>query len=157
MVNVYITVGLVGSGKSTYCTNKIKHDSNIRIVNKDSIREMIYGKYDFNINDEPMIHSISVDMVNKLIENNYDVIIDETNITKKHRKEWITNIKYKVNIVFVYFLEHENNLNWRMTNPRGFSRELWESVLNNMRSKFELIDEEELKLYGAGLICIHNK
>lgn len=88
MVSIDILVGVPGSGKSTWAKQRGK-----LILNKDSIRSMFYGKYDFINADEKIINSILYHIVKELLRNKRDFIIDECNISKERRVELIRFIK----------------------------------------------------------------
>ena len=140
-MNVYILCGLIGSGKSTWAKEKAK-ESNTVIINKDNIRSMLKGDYVFHKDLEPLVKEIAYDSILESVFKNFDVIIDETNLTKKHRADYISLIKshYKdknIKINIVYFTEKENNVDRRMNDPKGQSREVWQKVHFDMLRVFE--------------------
>jgi predicted kinase len=147
---VYILTGLVGSGKSYWSTDfikKPKNSQNTVIVNKDKLREMFHGRYKFKPDFEEFIHEMSVDLIKKSIRNGYNVIIDETNITKERREKWIDIVKKEneyLKIIYVWFSDTENNLKNRMKNPKGVSKEKWKNVIDSMKRRFEIPSVKEL-------------
>ena len=82
--NVWIMVGLPGSGKSTYIKDKLP--KNIEIINQDSIRvELGIMKDDVhkaigNKEQEKEVTRINDERINELIKQRKDFIIDNTNI-----------------------------------------------------------------------------
>lgn len=87
MKKLILTVGLPRSGKSTWAK-----EQGYPIVNPDSIRLTLHG-YDYIQEAEPMVWTIAKYMVNSLfIAGHKIVIVDATNITKKRRDFWKTNI-----------------------------------------------------------------
>jgi len=82
--NVWIMVGVPGSGKSTWIKNNLKKD--INIVNQDSIRvelgimKNINQKRIGNKEQEKEVRQINFDRIDKLIHDRKDFVIDNTNI-----------------------------------------------------------------------------
>lgn len=148
---VYILIGIVGSGKSYWSTNFIKDSKNSQntvIVNKDKLREMFHGRYKHKPDFEEFIHQMSVKLVKNAIRNDFNVIIDETNITQSRREKWIDIIKKEeisdIKINYVWFSDMENNLENRMKNSKGVSRKKWEAVIESMKKRFEVPGIKEL-------------
>jgi len=149
---IYILTGLVGSGKSYWTTNFIKQPKNSQntvIVNKDKLREMFHGRYKFKPEFEDFIHKMSVNLFKKAINYGYNVIVDETNITRSRREQWVDIVRKEllfndIKIVYVWFTEQEKNLDNRMKDAKGASRKKWEFVIDGMKKRFEEPVEEEL-------------
>ena len=143
---IYIMSGLVGSGKSTkakeirkkldrpYAINKTI------ILNKDKLREMVFGSYEFDYNYEGIVTSMERTLLVRAIQDYSNIIIDNTHLTKRKRQALIQRIR-KINpdytIIIVACNETKNNLKNRMTDPRGISEEKWEKVIENMKERFE--------------------
>lgn len=133
----YIMCGIPGSGKSTWAKEKV--NDGCVIVSKDSIREMIHGCYKYNKNTEPIVK----ELVKSCLDTMYvcfpsnSVIIDETNITKLKRKEWLCLLEGAEKIICVYCSSKEGNLDRRMNDCRGISKEKWNEVIGNMINSFE--------------------
>jgi predicted kinase len=145
---VWILVGIPGAGKSTWAKEKAK-DGNTIIISRDDLRYMIKGEYIFDMRYEPLIKEMSRSMIADAMRAGFDIIIDETNITKRQRTEIIEFVKDNedfddfASIIAVVFEEKENNLENRMREPRGLSRDLWESVINKMKDNWEDITDDE--------------
>jgi len=146
MQKIYILTGLIGSGKSTWAKRKVQENDNVIIINRDSIRTMIKDKYVYHIRYEKCIKVMAEQMVSVAIAYGFDVIIDETNLTKEKRAFWIEASDYFINVqlVLVYCTESENNLEYRMREPRNQSEEVWASVLEGMKKSFEEPELSEL-------------
>lgn len=81
MPKLYIMVALPRSGKSTYVN---KHFPRIVKVSADQLRLLIYGKR-FWYKGEPEVWATRDIMLKALLEQGIDIVIDETNVTKKSR------------------------------------------------------------------------
>lgn len=80
-----ITVGLPGSGKSTWGEEMRKaHPDRVRIVNRDDIRAILGTR--FEDGDEPVVARIRDFMVDELLKLGYDVICTDTNLSPKVRR-----------------------------------------------------------------------
>lgn len=152
---IYLLVGLIGSGKSTWSKKKVREEEDTVIICKDNFREMLRGKYVFDFKYEDTVKSLMKFGLRKALQNGFNVIIDETNITRKKRAELINKIKIingwcydNLKLVILYFPDNNNCIENRMTNPRGISREQWEDVYNNMKKQFEKPSYGELKIDG---------
>lgn len=149
IVRLYMIIGIVGSGKSTWAKMKAAEKEKAIIVNRDSIRSMIKGEYIYSKELEALVKDISNAALHKAIINGYDVIIDETNITREKREQWIKAANcmklhnQELNIVYVWCTEMERNIVYRMNDLRGISKEKWEEVIQGMKEKFEAPDPEE--------------
>lgn len=153
MKTIYIMCGLPGSGKSTWAKKQVKKEDGI-ILSKDLIREMVYGNYEFIKEKEYRVKAVLNAFITQLMFKDLgDIIIDETNILRTKRKEllelinklnfirFVDSTKYK--IVCVYCSSQEGNLERRMAEPKGQSKEVWEEVISDMKKSFEPPVKEE--------------
>ena len=136
MQTIYMLCGLPGTGKSTWAGKK--SDKSTLIVNRDSIRTMIHGKYIFDVNYERMIDDITKASAYNILKNGYDLIIDETCTRRFIRGSWI-NLIYNVagndaNIICVWF-NAKTDIN--RIDSRGQSTKIWGEVVERMTSCFE--------------------
>ena len=84
--DLYVMVGLPRSGKSTHARSL-----GMPIVSKDSIRLALHGKR-FLTEAEPWVKVIAKTMVKALFASGHEqVVVDECNITRKHREEWMSD------------------------------------------------------------------
>lgn len=78
-------VGVPGSGKSTYATERGKDMINTKYFSSDAIRGEIYG--DENCQNDPgRVFAIMQERTVEALKSGCDVIYDATNITRKNRK-----------------------------------------------------------------------
>jgi predicted kinase len=91
---------------------------------------------------EVLVHEAAMSILESALYNGFDVIIDETNITENNRRKWIETIdslelSEKPKVICVWFKEDQKNLEYRMKDDRGTSREVWATVIEGMKAKFE--------------------
>lgn len=159
MGKLYALIGLPGSGKSTWAAKKAEEESKCLIVNRDSFRSMIKGgKYVFDKEYENFIKVNCYDFINMLLAGGFDVIVDETNLTKQKRLELFNNTmmffgEKRHDFVGVYFSEDkELCLKRRMNDPRGYTEDKWRDVIESMTGSLEIpeIKEfDELEIIGG--------
>jgi len=151
---IYMTVGLPGSGKSTWVKNHLKDHPDTLVVSRDDLREHLHaGTYIYDELLEPVISSLSNHILEDLIyRTNKDIIIDETNGRLDKRLKIINSINYmkgvspfarNIEIIAVVFPEPENILDRRMQNDRGYTREEWQAVIDGMKSYWKPVELEE--------------
>jgi hypothetical protein len=70
-----------------------------------------------------------------LLDDN-DIIIDEVNITKEYRKQWLIRCSAFDKKVFVW-CKKPNPVKYRMLDPRGSTEERWQVIIDDMAKKFE--------------------
>jgi len=135
---VYVLCGLPGSGKSTWCEMMTKKYANTVIVSGDSMRHMVRGgPYTFDIDLEPAIDDAMRGIIQSFLAKGFDVIVDEPHLTKMQRAKILLDMPRGVNVFCILFKDlGEENLNRRMANHRGYSREHWAEVLEGMRKVY---------------------
>ena len=137
---VYITCGLVGSGKSTWAKHIAATEENFVIICRDNIRTMLKSSYIYDDNLEEVVMAIATCAVFKSLQENYNVIIDETNIKSSKRSFWLNIIAnsevHDIDPIIILFPETKNNLEYRMKDPRGYTENQWKEVIEGMKKKF---------------------
>jgi len=152
--NVYLMIGIIGSGKSSWAKDKAKNNDNTVIINRDSLRHMIKGEeYVFDEKYERMIRYSAFSCLRHAIEAKFDVIIDESNISMEKRMVWLDVIERSitpntVKVTYVWCTEIERNLDLRMQSPRGYSKKSWKEVCDKMIESFEPPTIDELPPNG---------
>jgi predicted kinase len=157
---VYICIGMIGSGKSTFA-NKMAITSPTLVVSKDKIREMLLGQYRYEETVEQLINKITDDTIANCaseiilgIAPYQSIIIDECNLTRKDRNAYIDLIMRvedtfdKENffeIEYVYFPDFDGDgLTRRMNEHRGLGEDHWENVWNWQLRKIEAPTHKEM-------------
>jgi tRNA uridine 5-carbamoylmethylation protein Kti12 len=160
-MTIYITIGFPGSGKSTWARKKAAEEKDLIIINRDSIRSMIKNNYTFDFTLEPMIKCMTIECLKTALNYSKNVIIDETNITKQQRKVWLNIVKNRLcndtnccKIIFTWFIENTNNVLYRMNDARGYTESKWQSIINDMKQKFEepSLDEGVNEIIKIGIM-----
>lgn len=129
MNNLYVLVGIIGSGKSTW-VSKNKDRIGGFIIDPDKIRKMLHcNKYIFVKEIEPAIYKMSIGLAVDLLKKG-NVIFDDLSHTKKRRRNLIKKAKGKCRIIAVIFTPTTNKkeLYRRLRDPRGLPEEVWEKV-----------------------------
>lgn len=88
---ITVLIGPPCSGKSTWAKNSL--DNNTRIVSRDNIREMLYGSYKINFEDEDIISEICENILHLLLIEGRSVILDNTNCNIKYFRPTIEELR----------------------------------------------------------------
>jgi tRNA uridine 5-carbamoylmethylation protein Kti12 len=135
---VFLLSGLPGSGKSTWSREQVKHGA--IIVDKDSIRRMIHSAYVYDPNKEPVVDNMSHECLAVALDNTDYVIVDETFLTRESRDRVICEVAKHTRDFDLYVLvfpETGNNLKYRMHESRGYTKEKWAQIIQDMKDKYE--------------------
>ena len=148
MTNLYMTIGMIGSGKSTWAKKFVKDHPNTKIVSGDDLREMFAGYYLYDEKFESTLANIIDSIAIELIYDGYDVILDECHLTQLNRYSIIKTIKeetFDVRTTAVIF--PLNRKAWHLTNRyknlRGYTKELWSEVFDKHDLIFDKFDKTE--------------
>lgn len=88
MSDLYIMVGIPGSGKSTIAEKMASIDSNMVIISSDAIRKELYGDENFQ-GDNGKVFDFAHKKIKENLKKGFHVIFDATNVTIKGRKQII--------------------------------------------------------------------
>lgn len=98
-----ITVGISGSGKTTWAEEKCRKDKNWVNINRDNIRFMLTGAgangwngYKFNKSIEAMVTSIQDDVLSAARAEGKNVIISDTNLNPHYRLGLVEGLKHSL-------------------------------------------------------------
>lgn len=133
-LKVKILVGIPGSGKSTYCDEFLKNNSNYLRVSRDSFR--------FMLRNQPFCHSSTEDLITNLIDvtitksllKNRNLIIDNTNCKASYINHFIELVKHTADVEFEIF-----NVDKETCIQRDLNRQksVGKDVINKMALDFD--------------------
>jgi predicted kinase len=148
-LRVFILCGLVGSGKSTWANLQVQKDLNLLVINKDGIRKMLYGGYEYRASSEGIIRVIADIICRLCLSRGTSVIIDETNLIREKRDNYLKIAReFQAEAILVVFPEKENNLANRMnSDSRGYEESKWARVIEVMKKAWEDVIPEEAEQY----------
>jgi tRNA nucleotidyltransferase (CCA-adding enzyme) len=107
-VGLIMTIGIPGSGKSTWI-NSINEKEKIVVVSTDDIRRELTGDVsDQSRNKE--VWAIAAERTKKFMKEGYTVILDATNVITKDRIKFIANIHEEIEDFDLYYKIFEANL-----------------------------------------------
>jgi predicted kinase len=135
-----ILVGNIGSGKSTVAKEYAKEG--FRVICRDDMRTMLAaGGYLFEPALERAIHRASRALLENLMIDQIDVLIDETNMTKRGRKELISLGKlfnYAITGVVMSELSKAKSIaNRAKDNLRGNGLYIWSQVWQKFNNAYD--------------------
>ena len=162
MQTVYILVGPSGVGKSTWAKNKAQEEENSIIINKDLLRTMIKDKYTFNHLYEDLIEGWAKTLFRKAIKAGFDVILDETHLTKNSRKSIINMIsqyeelfdeEIKIVVVSFEYSDLKTLFERRKNDNKGYKDKNWEDII---KAHDEIYENPKNDKYNreVELICL---
>lgn len=154
MQKLILMCGLPGSGKSTIAQQtQQKTKENTIIISRDNLRTMLFGtyeNYDFNKDNEALVKRITFGALDVAIEKGFNIIIDETNLTKKKRRSWIINgrlmaekcgIDLKISCVWVKTSKEECKKRRRIDNKE--SNNNWDAIIDGMVENWQTPNNDE--------------
>ena len=136
--NLYLTIGISGSGKSTYS----KKYPDCLVLNKDSIRFMLYNfiftNIDFFEGLEKLIQYVIRLLFLKLIRLGFNLYIDETNLLESGRAYYIENaLKEGYKIHFLVFKTKAEEIS------QNRKRKVAKDIIEKQKQKFTMPSEWE--------------
>lgn len=144
--NIIITVGISGSGKSTWAANFIKNNPNYIRVNRDSIRHQLTGTSN-NILDkklENLVTNIQHANILEALNQGFNVIVDNTHLQKKYISDLSLSFGHRANIELKLF-----NCNLELAINRVLNRENYQDILQTSYIKKQYNQYQELLKCGV--------
>jgi predicted kinase len=134
---LYITVGLPGSGKSTYAKNFIK-DKDVEYLSSDELRA-IYGKDETDQSVTSIVFGHIKRKVDEFLKDGKNVLVDATSVNRKERSDYInTAKKYGAKVVAIVFkMERQGLIERNKKRGEQGGREVPTFVIDKMLAKFE--------------------
>ena len=134
---LYITVGLPGSGKSTYAKNFIK-DKDVEYLSSDSLRA-IYGKSEEDQTVTPLVFGHIKKKVDEFLKDGKNVLVDATSVNRKERSDYInTAKKYGAKVVTIVFkMDRQGLIDRNKKRGEQGGRVVPDWVIDKMLAKYE--------------------
>ena len=134
---LYITVGLPGSGKSTYAKNFIK-DKEIEYLSSDSLRA-VYGKDETDQSVTSIVFGHIKRKVDEFLKDGKNVMVDATSVNRKERSDYInTAKKYGAKVVAIVFkMDRQGLIDRNKKRGEQGGRVVPDWVIDKMLAKFE--------------------
>lgn len=141
-----ILIGNIGAGKTTLCKEYV--EKGYLIISKDDVRYSL-GAGDYFYNEKAEI-AITLG-VNNLFEIlcmlNFNIVIDETNMSKKDREHYIEVGKahrYNITAVMLPELSKKESVKRRLQSNHGTTpKSVWEKVWKRKYKEYEEPSKEE--------------
>ena len=137
MNTLYITVGLPGSGKSTYAKEFIK-GKDIEYLSSDSLRA-VYGKSEEDQTVTPLVFGHIKRKVDEFLKDGKNVMVDATSVNRKERSDYINAAKkYGAKVVAIVFkMDRQGLIDRNKKRGEQGGRVVPDWVIDKMLNKFE--------------------
>lgn len=134
---LYITVGLPGSGKSTYAKEFIK-GKEIEYLSSDSLRA-VYGKSEEDQTVTPLVFGHIKRKVDEFLKDGKNVMVDATSVNRRERSDYIkTAKKYGAKVVAIVFkMDRQGLIDRNKKRGEQGGRVVPDFVIDKMLAKFE--------------------
>ena len=90
---IKVLIGCSASGKSSYAKEFVQNNPSYKIVNRDKLREMLFGYNEENVfeyylskemsKNEKLITTFQTTVMRQLLAQDFNIIVDNTNLDKK--------------------------------------------------------------------------
>lgn len=144
--HVQLTVGMVGSGKSTYALNCAR--AGFVVVNDDSIVESVhsdYGLYDASL--KPIYKAVGQTILTHAIALGRPVVIDTGSRNRLTRSRWVSLAKALdvpvFAVVFPFSTPEEHAQRRFDSDSRGYSYDKWLNVIHRHIQEWESVTLSE--------------
>lgn len=131
--------GNVGSGKSTVAACLARRD--FKVISKDSLRLMLNGgEYVFQKEFELFINHAEGLIFEDLLVERHNIVVDNTNVTIRHRKHYIDKAQkagYQVMCMILPRLSNSESMHRKLQNSFGVPLPTWNIVWDRMDKAYE--------------------
>jgi predicted kinase len=100
---VIATIGLPGSGKSTWATDHVRKNDNFVRVNRDDFRFMLKNMPTCEPKVEDMITQMSNSAILTALKYKRNVIVDNTNLKKRYLEDLVHLVRFHADVNFMLF------------------------------------------------------
>ena len=137
MSTLYITVGLPGSGKSTYAKEFIK-GKDIEYLSSDSLRA-VFCKSEEDQTVTPLVFGHIKRKVDEFLKDGKNVMVDATSVNRKERSDYInTAKKYGAKVVAIIFkMDRQGLIDRNKKRGEQGVRVVPDFVIDKMLAKYE--------------------
>jgi len=113
---VYLTVGLPGSGKTTWARN-FQARNGALIVSKDAIRHMYGVEFDWDL--EPQVSRLFWALLHEALRTYGNIIVDNTNLTREVRSKIIRAARDAGHRTEIHEFRGDPDASWRRKRATG--------------------------------------
>ena len=134
---LYITVGLPGSGKSTYAKEFIK-GKDVEYLSSDSLRA-VFGEGEDDQTVTPIVFGHIKKKVDEFLKDGKNVLVDATSVNRKERSDYInTAKKYGAKVVALIFkMDRQGLIDRNKKRGEQGGRVVPDWVIDKMLAKYE--------------------
>jgi predicted kinase len=100
---IILMIGIPAAGKSTWCKEFIKNNSDYVRVCRDSYRLMLQFSQFLDYRGEKLVTDMLYNDINLALDAGYNIIIDQTNCKAKYLNEFIKRYDYIADISIKIF------------------------------------------------------
>lgn len=136
-----LTVGISGSGKSTWATNFIERTPGYFRVNRDDIRAQITGisSMRWRADIEDLVTVIEEDNVRAILGAGYNVVVDATHLKKNYIDRWVKQFNHLCDISLMIFNTDFEEAETRVCQRDGLLRGVATDYIREQHERFKAI------------------
>lgn len=137
MVKIIILVGPPNSGKTTWTKNFMGENKDYVKVSRDDLRQSLFNSWVVSRHMEDVITKLQNQMIITLIQNNVNVILDNTHCKMKYIQDVIDRFGAAADITFKVFDVDEHTLHARNEyRNKVDGKYIPDTVMENMINNF---------------------
>ena len=154
MQQIICLTGISGSGKSTIAKNIVEQNANdFVIVNRDKIREMLFGYGEDNVHEyysladlsvkEEMVSSACDIIIRKMLNDGKSIVVDNTHLKIEHIKA-LKIYDVPVKIVFV-----DTNVDDAIIRDQQRKRKVGEEIIRKQAELYDILKNDIVDNIGV--------